>query len=160
LVAQNARCSIVLQPTFRRPGKTGLAAASPHHRRTRARGQIPIAPAALLPPTSRDFVPWRFSDAGRWSAWIIPPSRHPKTCTFPDTCTAAKVDERWITCRRESRVLFRLQTCTVQRHITPRLRMSVVECDGPSGSALGIALIERADFSDAYRAPLRRPEAG
>jgi hypothetical protein len=34
LVAQNARCSIVLQPTFRLRGKTGLAAASPHPRRT------------------------------------------------------------------------------------------------------------------------------
>jgi Protein of unknown function (DUF2867) len=38
--------------------------------------------------------------------------------------------------------------------------MSVVECDVPSESALGKTLIERADFSDAYRAPLRRPEAG
>jgi len=34
LVAQNARGSIVLQPTFRLRGKTGLAAASRHHRRT------------------------------------------------------------------------------------------------------------------------------
>jgi hypothetical protein len=38
--------------------------------------------------------------------------------------------------------------------------MSVVECDVPSESALGKTLIERADFSDAYRVPLRRPEAG
>ena len=38
--------------------------------------------------------------------------------------------------------------------------MSVVECDVPSESALGKTLIERADFSDAYRAPLRRHEAG
>ena len=38
--------------------------------------------------------------------------------------------------------------------------MSVVECDVPSESALGKTLIERADFSDAYRAPLRRSEAG
>ena len=38
--------------------------------------------------------------------------------------------------------------------------MSVVECDVPSESALGKTLIDRADFSDAYRAPLRRPEAG
>ena len=38
--------------------------------------------------------------------------------------------------------------------------MSVVECDVPSESALGKNLIERADFSDAYRAPLRRSEAG
>ena len=74
LVAQNARCSIVLQPTFRLRGKLGLAAASRHLGRTSARGQIPIALAALLPPTSRDFVPWRFSDAGHWSAWIVPPS--------------------------------------------------------------------------------------
>src|SRR5258705_12945367 len=29
--------------------------------------------------TSRDFVPWRFSDAGRRSAWIASSCRHPKT---------------------------------------------------------------------------------
>ena len=38
--------------------------------------------------------------------------------------------------------------------------MSVVECDVPAESALGKTLIERADFSDAYSAPLRHPEAG
>lgn len=38
--------------------------------------------------------------------------------------------------------------------------MSVVTCDVPSESAVGRALIERADFGDAYRASLRRPEAG
>src|SRR6267378_3780632 len=32
-------------------------------------------------PTSRDFVPWRFSDAGRRTAWIASSCRHPKTCT-------------------------------------------------------------------------------
>src|SRR5258705_9658182 len=41
-------------------------------------------------PTSRDFVPWRFSDAGRRSAWIASSCRHPKTCTPTDSCTAAK----------------------------------------------------------------------
>ena len=30
-------------------------------------------------PTSRDFVPWRFSDAGRRTAWIASSCRHPKT---------------------------------------------------------------------------------
>src|ERR1700737_1190855 len=35
-------------------------------------------------PTSRDFVPWRFSDAGRRSAWIASSCRHPKTCTRAD----------------------------------------------------------------------------
>src|SRR5882762_10456330 len=34
--------------------------------------------------TSRDFVPWRFSDAGRRSAWIASSCRRPKTCTRPD----------------------------------------------------------------------------
>jgi hypothetical protein len=69
------------------------------------RGQIPIAPAALLPPTSRDFVPWRFSDAGYRSARIIPPSRRPKTCTIAaltrrssccaiSWCTASETDFR------------------------------------------------------------------
>ena len=36
--------------------------------------------------------------------------------------------------------------------------MSVVECDVPRQSALGKDLIERADFRDAYRAPLSRPD--
>ena len=36
--------------------------------------------------------------------------------------------------------------------------MSVVECDVPRHSALGKALIERADFRHAYRAPLSRSD--
>jgi hypothetical protein len=47
----------------------------------RARGKMPIAPAAPLPHTSRDFVPWRFLDAGRHRAWKGPSCRRPKTCT-------------------------------------------------------------------------------
>jgi site-specific recombinase XerD len=42
------------------------------------RGQIPIASAAPPPPTSRDFVPWRFSDAGRHSAWMASSCRRPR----------------------------------------------------------------------------------
>jgi hypothetical protein len=33
-------------------------------------------------PTSRDFVPWRFSDAGRPSMWRLRHCRRPKTCTI------------------------------------------------------------------------------
>ena len=36
--------------------------------------------------------------------------------------------------------------------------MSVVESELPRHSALGKGLIERADFRDAYRAPLSRPD--
>ena len=36
--------------------------------------------------------------------------------------------------------------------------MTVVDCDVPAGSALGKDLIERADYRDAYRVPLRRPD--
>src|SRR4029077_18055793 len=32
-------------------------------------------------PTSRDFVPWRFSDAGCPSVRMVSACRHPKTCT-------------------------------------------------------------------------------
>jgi hypothetical protein len=32
-------------------------------------------------PTSCDFVPWRFSDADRRSAWIASSCRHSETCT-------------------------------------------------------------------------------
>jgi len=38
--------------------------------------------------------------------------------------------------------------------------LSVVECDVPRHSALGKDLIERADYQDAYRAALTRPELG
>jgi hypothetical protein len=36
----------------------------------------------------RDFVPWRFSDAGRHSSWIASSCRHPKTCTIGDIAQA------------------------------------------------------------------------
>jgi len=37
--------------------------------------------AAPPPFPTRDFVPWRFSAAGRRSAWIASSCRHPKTYT-------------------------------------------------------------------------------
>ena len=49
------------------------------------------APRALNPhrarctvarSTSRDFVPWRFSDACRQRAWMGSSSRRPRTCTI------------------------------------------------------------------------------
>jgi hypothetical protein len=33
-------------------------------------------------PRDRDFVPWRFLDAGRHSAWKSSSCRRPKTCTL------------------------------------------------------------------------------
>ena len=41
-----------------------------------------------------------------------------------------------------------------------RAIIGVVECDVPHNSALGKDLIERADFRDAYRAPLSRSDLG
>jgi len=55
----------------------------------RTRGKIPIAPAAPPPHTSRDFVPWRFLDAGRKSAWKGSSCRRPKTCTGADISSVA-----------------------------------------------------------------------
>jgi hypothetical protein len=43
-----------------------------------------MRPAAPPPHTSRDFVPWRFLDAGRKSAWKGSSCRRPKTCTTTD----------------------------------------------------------------------------
>src|ERR1700692_2231274 len=51
---------------------------------TRHSNHVPAAeqrPRHRRCPTSRDFVPWRFSDAGRHSSWIASSCRHPKTCT-------------------------------------------------------------------------------
>ena len=66
-------------------------AAHWHSRGTLA-AQIPIAEPAARPTerTSRDFVPWRFSDAGHRSAWLARRRRRPKTCTLPDSCAAAR----------------------------------------------------------------------
>jgi hypothetical protein len=50
------------------------ATASIQPQQARTPGKIPIALAAPPPQTSRDFVPWRFSAAGRRSAWL---GRHP-----------------------------------------------------------------------------------
>ena len=58
---------------------------------TRSRAQIPIEPAAPRRSTSRDFVPWRFSDACRRRAWMGSSCRRPKTCTEADSCGAADV---------------------------------------------------------------------
>src|SRR6266436_6333501 len=41
--------------------------------------------------TSRDFVPWRFSGAGRRSAWIASSCRRPKTYTTRDSCARQSV---------------------------------------------------------------------
>jgi hypothetical protein len=38
----------------------------------------------------RDFVPWRFSAAGRWSAWLDRRCRRPKTCTEGDLSRCSK----------------------------------------------------------------------
>src|SRR5712671_4354511 len=79
---------------FRMPAEMSMALSRAHlharmhvascwrrvHHRDRHQHTIPIALAAL-PGTSRDFVPWRFSDAGRRSAWIASSCRHPKTYT-------------------------------------------------------------------------------
>ena len=60
------------------------ATASIQPQQAPIRGKIPIAPAAPPSHTSRDFVPWRFLDAGRKSAWIVSASRRPKTCRIGD----------------------------------------------------------------------------
>ena len=59
-----------------------------------------------------------------------------------------------------------IPSCGLGKSIPDRIRSPllggryecVVECDVPRHSALGKALIERADFRDAYRAPLTRSD--
>src|SRR5712691_2995562 len=60
-----------------------LCCGRAYHREQR-RHAIPIALAASHCPTARDFVPWRFLVAGRFSAWSVLSSRRPKTCTGGD----------------------------------------------------------------------------
>jgi len=60
-------------------GMPFAATASIQPHQAKARSKIPIGLAAPPPHTSRDFVPWRFSAAGRLTAWIghHPGSRKP-----------------------------------------------------------------------------------
>jgi hypothetical protein len=64
--------------------KIPRAANSTHHTQVRAAGEIPIAPATPLPLPTREFLPWRFSDAGHLVVWMVPRLRRPKTCTGTD----------------------------------------------------------------------------
>ena len=62
----------------RRRSIRSIALAAPAHRTDGA--QIPIGPRHGRRPTCRDFVPWRFSDAGRaGAAWLRCRHRRPKT---------------------------------------------------------------------------------
>jgi hypothetical protein len=70
--ASTPACTIALSP---KAIASNSALQSPQ---ASPRGQIPIASAAPPPPTSRDFVPWRFSDAGRHSAWMASSCRRPR----------------------------------------------------------------------------------
>jgi hypothetical protein len=48
---------------------------------------ISVSTVSTVTPSSmplRDFVPWRFLDAGRNTAWIVSASRRAKTCTRAD----------------------------------------------------------------------------
>jgi hypothetical protein len=87
--AQRALGSFTPPSTPVPQGRSTAATASTQHPWAAPRGKIPIEPAAPSLPTDRDFVPWRFSDAGRRSAWLDRRCRRPKTCTIPDSCTAA-----------------------------------------------------------------------
>src|SRR5713101_6699941 len=52
--------------------------------------QIPIACDAPSRPTSRGFLPWRFSDAGPGVRGAVIMGRHPKTFTISDSCDLAR----------------------------------------------------------------------
>src|SRR5215472_10980290 len=68
----------------RPPVRPPLQVAScwrPAHHRARRQHQIYIALAARPVPTSRDFVPWRFLDAGQLTARVFHCCRRPKTST-------------------------------------------------------------------------------
>src|SRR6202035_6078012 len=82
-VRQNSKAQNCVTKTIRVPfttqftpiprGKIAYLAASFRHIDACARGEIPIV-AAPPPFPTRDFLPWRFSAAGRRSAWR---DRHP-----------------------------------------------------------------------------------
>ena len=73
-------------------GVTGLASTSPTPFPTpnphSLRGTVGC-------PPNRDFVPWRFSDAGLSGARTVCVCRHPKTCTRADMPWSRPLENRW-----------------------------------------------------------------
>jgi len=59
-------------------------------RHTPAADEIPIASDVPPRPTSRGFLPWRFSDAGPGVRGAVVMGRHPKTFTSTDVRGATK----------------------------------------------------------------------
>jgi hypothetical protein len=70
--ASTPACTVALSP---KAIASNSALQSPQ---ASPRGQIPITFAAPPPPTFRDFVPWRFSDAGRHGPWMASSCRRPR----------------------------------------------------------------------------------
>jgi hypothetical protein len=73
----------------RPPARADMQVAScspPAHHRARHRHIIPIALAASQRPIARDFVPWRFLDAGSLSVRrvsLLPASKNLHNAQFP-----------------------------------------------------------------------------
>ena len=59
----------------------GCINQSPEHQRSRSNRHSSLHPH---PKPARDFVPWRFSDAGRFCAWIADHPGVRETCTGGD----------------------------------------------------------------------------
>ena len=97
------------------------AISSCKYRRGTLPVQISIAELAARPAerTSRDFVPWRFSDAGLRSAWSDRRCRRPKTCTFRRllACDEKGVTFKWKDYRLEGRERYKLMTLPIHEFI-------------------------------------------
>src|SRR5215467_13692162 len=73
-----------------RPPLQGASCWRPAHHRDRRQHQIYIALAARPLLTSRDFVPWRFLDAGQLTARVFHCCRRPKTSTKCEELNVSK----------------------------------------------------------------------
>ena len=85
--------AIVANPPPRLRRAISSARASHSYRRGTLAAQIPIAELGARPTEAlrpRDFVPWRFSDAGRRNVWLGRRCRRPKNCTGPALASEAR----------------------------------------------------------------------
>ena len=124
--SRRARCGLLVHPDL-----LSMALQKVHRRNRCCPTSYPtLRPnphnAAAPPcPTSRDFLPWRFSNAGRRNAWIASSCRRPKTCTARDSCTAAIFSSiRYRVGADEKR---RRNSGTYAVHVRPRRRIPIEE---------------------------------